>query len=146
MLVIDIQGPSGTVRCDWTAAALLRDNVMHWLEDGAPSGEFPAIHALAEADPSEPGPHVFAADLADELAVALPLLTDVRGRDVAVGIWTRARMTGQPVPPGVRGTMLARLVGWSPPVVVGDDVLLGALFRPFLAALRRAAGRIWETA
>ncbi len=138
---IEIGGPNGAMFCEWSAAALLRDNVMHWLEDEEPSGRFPAIHALADWSPTCGRTPVRAEDLADELAVALPLLREVRGKDLAIGIWTRARMTGQQAPPTVRGTVVARLVGWTLPMPLADDASLEECYRPFLDALRSSAGR-----
>lgn len=139
--MIEIDGKKRSVLCDWRAAALLRDNVMHWLEEGTPSGRFPAIHALAEfpSFPERPGPT--AAALADELSVALPLLADIRGPELAIGLWTRATMTGERRLPCVRGTVPARFVDWGLPMNVPDDLTLAQLYRPFLRALRLAAGR-----
>ena len=134
-----IAGPRGTVRCDWATAAVLRDNVMHWIEGGAPTGSFPTIHQLAERASSDDLSPVDATALLAELDRALPLLRTVKGAHVAVGIRTRARMTGTRELPSVRGTMLARLSGWSPPLTVRPEASLESVFEHLHGLVRHVA-------
>lgn len=42
-------GCGGERTCDWRSYALLRDNVLHYVESGVRSGRFRALHALARA-------------------------------------------------------------------------------------------------
>lgn len=141
MRKIWIRGRLRDVSCDWAAAALLRDNVMHFVEGGVPSGRFPAIHALADAPSFPDRPLPPAADVADELAIVLPQLRRTRGSDLAIGLWTRAVMKRQRQLPSVRGTVSAREVGWEVPMKVPADATLEDVYRPFLHALRHASGR-----
>ena len=134
-----IRGPGGSVTCDWGAAALLRDNVMHWLEARVPSGRFPAIHALADAPAYEGRPLPTASALAEELAGALPLLRDKTPDDLASSIWTRAIMRHERRLPLVRGTILAREIEWQLPIDPPVDATLEDLFQPFLSMLHRIA-------
>jgi hypothetical protein len=53
-MLLAIRGAHCTVRTNWSDYALLRDNVQHYLENGAPSERFTALHGIERAvGPSE---------------------------------------------------------------------------------------------
>jgi hypothetical protein len=44
-----IKGRDGTRACGWEGYALLRDNVLHFVDGDQPSGRFPALYGIARA-------------------------------------------------------------------------------------------------
>ncbi len=115
-----LTGPSGSARISWNLYAMLRDNVQHHLEEGAPSARFRALHALEQA--IDRGTHqVNAARLRGEVMGAWYGLSKLGVGEAAVSFRTRSIMTGCPAPPVQRGTAKRRLTGWSLPVPASKE-------------------------
>ncbi len=51
---LSYRGPSGAIEYRWIAYALLRDNVLHHLEGGKATGDFPLLHRITEALGGDP--------------------------------------------------------------------------------------------
>ncbi len=110
-----IEGRAGTRICDWESFALLRDNVQHYIEGGAPSARFAAMHEIERA--VDEGEHlVDASRLRGEVLRAWTALWKVRLEEAAISLRTRAIMTGSAEPSPCRGTVPAHQVGWALPV------------------------------
>lgn len=108
-------GKAGARACDWRSYALLRDNVQHFIESGEPSVRFQALHGIENAvDKGEF--RVDAARLRGEVLRAWCALWKVRLDGAAISLRTRAILTGNADVPSVRGTVPARVAGWSLPV------------------------------
>lgn len=91
-------GCGGERTCDWRSYALLRDNVLHYVESGVRSGRFRALHALARAVDSG-ACTVDAVRLRHETLQALTALQSVRLSDAAISNRTRAITAGDDTPP-----------------------------------------------
>lgn len=125
------------LRCDGVACALLRDNVQHYLENGAPSGRFWAMHALADTRWAERAEILNPLELACELDVAWPCLRKIPIELLAISIRTRAALSSAGLPPDVRGTILYRLVQWPLPFELEGLATLDDLFGDLVADLDR---------
>jgi len=125
------------LRCDGVACALLRDNVQHYLENGAPSGKFWAMHALADTRWAECSEVLSPRELAAELDMAWPCLQSIPIEMLAISIRTRAALSNSSVPPDVRGTILHRLVQWPLPFELDRLTTLDDLFGDLVADLGR---------
>jgi hypothetical protein len=130
-----ISAGNKSVTCDWTLCSLLRDNVQHHLEGGKPSGNYPAIHALGDVVWNHEG-KISVRQLRLELDTVRPVLRPLSINKLAVGIRSRAALTGALTPPPVRGTVLLRLAGWGVPVRLTGFTTLGDLFGPTFDALQ----------
>ena len=130
-----ISSPHRVLRCDAVACALLRDNVQHYLENGAPSGRFAAIHSLADAHWVAGAKHLNPGELALELEVAWPCLRDIPIELLAISIRTRAALSNARRPPDIRGTILHRFVQWPLPLKLDGIKTLVDLFGPLVTDL-----------
>jgi len=110
-----IEGRAGRRICDWESFALLRDNAQHYIEGGAPSGRFAAMHEIERAV-DEGERIVDASRLRGEVLRAWSALWKVPLKEAAISLRTRAIMTGSAEPPACRGTVPAEQVGWPLPV------------------------------
>lgn len=110
-----IEGRAGTRICDWESFALLRDNVQHYVEGGAPSARFAAMHEIERAV-DEGERTVDASRLRGEVLRAWTALWKVPLAEAAISLRTRAIMTGSAEPSPCRGTVPAQQVGWALPV------------------------------
>jgi len=108
-------GPKGWVEQRWIVYALLRDNVQHYLEGGAPGGEFEALHSLAEALGGR-RVVVSARKLYDELSRAKVLL-DRPIDDLAISLRTRSIVSLHWPPPERRQTSLLKEEGVTVPLL-----------------------------
>jgi hypothetical protein len=131
------QGPGGSFERRWIVYAMLRDNVQHHLEGGAPSGEFSALHTLGEAlsngEVTVPAPK-----LRSELLRARVLL-DRPADDLAVSVRTRAACNLSFPLPAVSATALAAQEDWTVPFPMEGAETLGDLLGSFLEELLRVA-------
>lgn len=110
-----IEGRAKRRICDWESYALLRDNVQHFLERGAPSPRFLALHSIERA--IESGEQVVdAARLRGEVLRAWTALWEVPLAHAAVSLRTRAILTGSRRSPSRRATVVAARVGWQVPL------------------------------
>lgn len=110
-----IEGRAGRRICDWESFALLRDNVQHYIEGGAPSARFAAMHEIEHA--VDEGERVVdASRLRGEVLRAWTALWKVPLEEAAISLRTRAIMTGSAEPSPCRGTVPAQQVGWALPV------------------------------
>jgi hypothetical protein len=139
---LSMAGAELTTECDWALCTVLRDNVQHHLEGGLPSGSFPALHALADRCWEAAEVTVVAAQLRAELTQAWELLCGLRVERMAMGIRSRAALTGAAAVPKMRGTVLLRLTGWKSPLRLDNaktlgDVLAGLVI-PLIDFCRRA--------
>jgi hypothetical protein len=128
-------GPSGSFERRWIVYAMLRDNVQHHLEGGAPSPDFGALHAVSDAVLNGSAT-VSALKLRGEVERATVLV----GRpisDLAVSIRTRAVTTRVFPLPQVRGTLLASQAGWGLPFPLEQARTLGDLFGSMVEELLR---------
>lgn len=114
------RGNNGTCVCDWESFALLRDNVQHFLERGEPSARFEALHSIEDVVQGR-ARNIDAARLRGEVLRAWCALWQVPLADAAISLRTRAILTGVEEPPAARGTVAARIAGWSLPVVGAAD-------------------------
>ncbi len=121
--------------CEGFLCLLLRDNVQHFLEGGKPTARFAAIHALADCCWGAAEPSLTASRLKAELAEAWPLLRDVPTAKLAIGIRSRALLTGAHRPPTARGTVPLRLTGWKVPVEIRQHATLQELLGVTVARL-----------
>jgi len=110
-----IEGRAGKRICDWESFALLRDNVQHYIEGGAPSARFSAMHEIEQAV-DEGERIVDASRLRGEVLRAWTALWKVPLEEAAISLRTRALMTGSAEPAPCRGTAPAQQVGWALPV------------------------------
>ncbi len=125
-----------SLECDGLLFLLFRDNVQHYAEGGLPSERFRNLHALADHCWGA-GPLVNARQLGHEIAEAWPLLRRVSSTNLAIGIRSRAALTGAQRPPTVRGTVLLRLSGWRVPVTMSRNLTLEHVFGAIIAAIVR---------
>jgi len=139
---LSVVGAELTTECDWELCTALRDNVQHHLENGIPSGRFPAIHALADRCWASAAVSVSAGQLRAELARAWPVLAALGVERFAMGIRSRAALTGAHAAPTIRGTVLLRLTGWKPPLKLASAKTLSDVFAglvpPIMEFCRRA--------
>jgi hypothetical protein len=124
----------GSSTIDWSEYALLRDNVQHYLESGPGRTLFAALHAVEHAVDGE-ARNVSALELRRELQRAWVALGDLKLEQSAVSFRTHAILTGCDQPPPVRGTVLAKVIGWPLPVVGHDEQLLRSHVANFIGAL-----------
>jgi hypothetical protein len=131
-----------SVRCAFISSALLRDNVQHHLEGGIPNGEFPTLHALADAPwaprPAEMDPRA----LACELHAAWPRLEMLPIERLAISIRTRAVLTNAATRPEVRGTVLYNLVRWPVPLDLEHKKRMSDVLEPLVSDLMRLVHEI----
>ncbi len=134
-------GPGGSTERRWIVYALLRDNVLHHLEGGAPSPRFTALHEVAAALGGGVV-SVKALQIRAELEAARDALLGLPVDELAVSLRTRAALTlGWPPAEG-SDTLLLSEVGLSLPIVEGANTLddiFGTLVRE-LIQLTEGAG------
>jgi hypothetical protein len=102
--------------CDWASYALLRDNVQHYIERGAPAGRFSTLHSIAravdggscDADPLR---------LREEVLRAVSALRSVPLATAAMSTRTHAILVGSEDVPRVGRTSEARMLGWTLPLL-----------------------------
>lgn len=123
----------GTARLEWSEFALLRDNVQHYLESGPGQRGYDAIHVVERAVDGEPS-EINALGLRQELQRAWSSLAGLALSQSAVSLRTRALLTGYH-PPLVRGTVVAKLAGWSLPLVADEAQPLRTRLAGFVEAL-----------
>jgi hypothetical protein len=99
-------GRAGAGLCDWESFALLRDNVQHFVEGGAQSGRFSAMHGIARAVDGD-AYVVDAVRLRLEVLQAWSALWPVSVDDAAISSRTRSVRKGKAVPAGGSVTTLA---------------------------------------
>jgi hypothetical protein len=128
-----LSGRAGSCACEWSAYALLRDNVQHYIEHGQP-GAFAALHEIESAVDGERCA-VGAASLRGEVLRAWYELWKVSAKDAAVSLRTRAILTGSVSKPAVRGTVHARRTDWGLPIEPHGDVPVPMLAKRFVAAV-----------
>jgi hypothetical protein len=136
VMKLELSGRAGSVTCDWTSYALLRDNVQHFLEKGTPSGRFAALHTIENAVDIGSG-SVDAAGLRGEVLRAWYALWKVGVGDAAVSLRTRAIVTESAGEPPVRGTVVARQAGWNLPERVGGRLRVPEAAKRFVVAVLR---------
>lgn len=134
-------GGAGSRACDWSAYALLRDNVQHFVEGGEPTACFAALHGLEIAIDTGDC-RVDAARLRGEVLRAWYALRTVRLDDAAVSLRTRAILTGCTDVPNAPGTVRAQLVGWTLPIGKRGDALVPETAQPFVAAVLALTERV----
>lgn len=110
-----IKGLAGTRICDWGAFALLRDNVQHYIDGGAPSGQFRALYGIADAVDSG-SYQVDAVRLRSEVFKAWCALWEVPLDSAAISRRTHAILCGSPTQLVARETFRADAQGWSLPI------------------------------
>lgn len=135
---------NGTARLDWSEYALLRDNVQHYLESGPRQARYDALHAVERAVDGEPS-QVNALGLRRELQRAWSALAGLTFSQSAVSLRTRALLTGCDRPPAVRGTVVAKPIGWPLPLVADDGQLLRARLATFVESLLMITARVTPT-
>ena len=143
---LSVAGAELTTECDWELCTALRDNIQHHLEGGFPSGLFPAVHALADRCWAPAEVNVPAAQLRAELTQAWHVISPLRVDRMAIGIRSRAALTGAQTIPKVRGTVLRRLTGWKAPLRMGNAKTLGDLFVNLVIPLVEFCRRAGDTA
>ncbi len=116
---LSLAGSGAMYVCDWGSFALLRDNVQHYLEGGAPSWRFPALHAVESVVDGGPR-QVDAARLRGEVLRAWSALWPVDVESAAISLRTRAVLTGCRELPEARDTVTAKSAGWELPLSAAD--------------------------
>lgn len=128
-------GPSGTIERRWIVYAMLRDNVQHHLEGGRPSGEFDALHGMADAL-LYGETTVSAATLSNEMSRLLPLLEKPIS-ELAVSNRTQAvQHFAFPLPQNLE-TCLAAQIEWRPTYPLQGASTLGDVIGNIVAELQR---------
>jgi hypothetical protein len=132
---LTFQGPKGAFERRWIVYAMLRDNVQHHLENGAPTEAFSALHGLG------------AALLRGEVAVPARKLraelTEARGlldrpiEELAVSVRTRAICALLFPLPNLQETELASRAEWTVPFPTAGARTLGDLFGSLIEELLR---------
>ena len=135
-----------SVNCEASSCLLLRDNVQHHLEGGRPGDLYRAIHGLADGWWSARPLTIQAGKLRAELHQAWPLLRGIPNSRLAIGIRSRAALTGAASPPVVRGTVLLRLTGWRLPLRFDPNGTLDDLLGTTVATLMRLCERAGSAA
>jgi hypothetical protein len=110
-LELAFRNARGTVRTDWSAYALLRDNVQHYLENGTPTKRFAELHGID------------------------------RAVDGHIAVLDAARLRGEVEVPAAAsgdGTLVAVRAGWELPVSTSSERLMGEILRAFVAAVLAA--------
>jgi hypothetical protein len=110
---LTFHGPHGAFERRWIVYAMLRDNVQHHLEGGAPTEAFSALHALGSAL-SRGEVTVPARKLHSELTQTHRLLERPID-DLAVSIRTRAICSLLFPLPNLHATELASVAEWTVP-------------------------------
>jgi hypothetical protein len=131
---LTLTGRSGSLACTWESYALIHDNVQHFIEGGAPSQRFSALHCIEQAVDSGRC-SVDARLLRGEVIRALYALGRVQMRDAAVSLRTRALLTGSAQRPSLRGTVRARNMGWRLPVQAPPNDAIAESGAEFLSAV-----------
>jgi hypothetical protein len=129
-----IRSAHGTVKTHWSDYALLRDNVQHYLENGAPSERFAALHGIERAVDGHFAV-LDAARLRGEVLGAWFALKKLDLESSAVSLRTHLILSGSVPPPHATGTLLATRAGWELPVTAGREQALGEVLRPLVAAV-----------
>lgn len=129
-----IEGRAGRRICDWESFALLRDNVQHYIEGGAPSARFAALHEIEHA--VDEGERVVdASRLRGEVLRAWTALWKVPLEEAAISLRTRATMTGSAESPSCRGTVPAQQVGWGLPIQAHPSCPVPRAAQSFIRAI-----------
>jgi hypothetical protein len=128
-------GPRGGVERRWIVYAMLRDNVQHHLEGGAPSSEFANLHAIADALVSG-RVTVPALALRSELARLEPLLARSID-DLAVSVRTRAVQSMSLPLPEQPSTELITELDWTLPFPLSGASTLADAFGSLVVELLR---------
>ena len=129
-------GPRGWIEQRWIVYSLLRDNVQHHLEGGAPSGAFEALHSLAGAIG---GARVVvpALRLRAELERAKAALAGRPLDDLAISLRTRSVLSFHWPPQDRRETALVKTWGGSIPFISPSAATLDEVFGHLLDGLLR---------
>jgi hypothetical protein len=135
-----IVGAGGAHVCDWASYALLRDNVQHFIEAGAPSDRFRALHEIERAV-DEGSFRVDAARLRGEVMRARCALAQVDLARAAISLRTRAVLTGCVSRPLCRGTLPARSAGWELPLDAPEATLVPQAAARFIDLVLALTGR-----
>ena len=127
-------GPGGVCEYPWIRYALLRDNVLHHLEQGDPSPAFSAIYGIANALRGH-GVRLSAVKLRDELVQAEPLRS-LPLEQLAISAGTLAAISMEhhfPItsPTRIIGTRL--YLPWLSKSMPSLDAVFGSLWRELLA-------------
>ncbi|MFO0570724.1 MAG: hypothetical protein U0263_34125 [Polyangiaceae bacterium] len=125
-------GPSGSTERRWIIYALLRDNVLHHLEGGVPSGRFAVIHGVSVALGGNPV-RILASELRRELSSAQALRTRPIA-ELALSARTVAVISHAWPLPEHSATRLAQDWNAFPQVAAGADTL-GDVFGTFMDEL-----------
>lgn len=129
----------GTVVYDFVMCALLRDNVQHHLEAGAPDGKFSCLHALADIVWAEREELLPAVAFRDELSAAWNGLSSLPFGKLAISIHTHAALQRLPQPPAVSGTVLHSATDWPLPIDSRPRETLGELLHTVVFGLLHLA-------
>ncbi|HYQ30720.1 MAG TPA: hypothetical protein VER04_25990 [Polyangiaceae bacterium] len=113
-----VSGRSEVRDFDWESYALLRDNVQHFVEGGAPSGRFRALHALAAAVDRE-SCVVDAVRLRLEVLQTVAALREVPLEHAAISARTRA----------IHQQLRTATVGSEPAIAAGAPASPQVVFR-----------------
>lgn len=110
-----IRGKTHSRTCEWASYAVLRDNVQHYIEHGAPSDRFSTLHSIARA---VDGGNCYADPLRlrGEVLRAVSALRSVPLATAAMSTRTCAILAGSKEVPLVGRTSEARMLGWPLPV------------------------------
>jgi hypothetical protein len=133
---LSFRGPRGVVEERWIVYAFLRDNVLHHLEHGIPSGEFESLHRVADVLGGQEV-RLNARQLRTELERARRALMGRPFSDLAVSARTRAviertwPMESAPSTVLVQDSPIA-LTPWLPPGMRTLDQVFGNLMRSLL--------------
>lgn len=129
-------GPKGWIEQRWIVYALLRDNVQHHLEGGAPSKDFEALHSFASVLGGA-RVCVSAARLRDELTRAKRDLCARPIDDLAISLRTRSVIALSWPPPDRVETSLVKDSSSSIPMLGGNARSLDDVFGHLVDGLLR---------
>lgn len=129
-----VKGKEGKRVCDWESYALLRDNVQHFIERGAPNGRFPALHGI-EAAVDEGSNISDAARLRGEVLRAVAALQWITLQSAALSERTRAILSGSAESPPVGPTVPAQVAGCSLPIAGSPNASIPNAARSFVEAV-----------
>ena len=131
---IGFSGPKGWVEQRWIVYAMLRDNVQHYLEGGEPTGEFEALHSIAEVLGGKKL-SVPARRLHEELVRAKATLACRPLSDLAISLRTRSVLSFKWPPPERAETILVSEWGGSVPMLNDTVRSMDDVFGHFVDAL-----------
>ncbi len=131
---LSFKSRKGTVEQRWIYYAMLRDNVQHHLEGGAPGGDFEALHAVGSAL-TLGRVAVPAGRLHDELVVARGALAAKPMHEFAVSLRTQAVVSLKWPPPERRETTVVGAHGSAGLPTDASMTTLGDAFGHLLDAL-----------